>query len=58
MRVRPLAGGGALDAIAFRQTDEDWPPGKVTVEMVYRLEVNVYRGRRSPQLVVMHLRLL
>ncbi len=58
MSVRPLVDGRVLDAIAFRQTDVDWPPGKVTVEMVYRLEVNRYRGRRSPQLVVMHLRLV
>jgi hypothetical protein len=58
MSVHPLVDGRVLDAIAFRQTDVDWPPGKVTVEMVYRLEVNRYRGRRSPQLVVMHLRLV
>jgi single-stranded-DNA-specific exonuclease len=58
MSVRPLVGGRVLDAIAFRHTDEDWPPGNVTVEMIYRLEVNVFRGRSTPQLVVMHLRLV
>jgi single-stranded-DNA-specific exonuclease len=58
MSVRPLVGGRTLDAIAFRQTDEDWPSGNVTAEMVYRLEVNVFRGRSTPQLVVMHLRLV
>ncbi len=58
MSVRPLVGGRILDAIAFRHSDSDWPAGNVTVEMVYRLEVNVFRGRRSPQLVVMHLRLV
>ncbi len=58
MRLRPLDGSGVLDAIAFRTTDEEWAAGRATIETVYRLEVNEYRGLEKPQLVVEHLRLL
>jgi len=49
MRVRPAAGGAPVDAIAFNQTDLSW---RGTVRLAYRLDVNEYRGIRSPQLVV------
>lgn len=58
LKVRPVGGKALLDAIAFRQTDSDWPSGPVSVEMVYRLEVNEFRGWRSPQLVVESLRVV
>jgi single-stranded-DNA-specific exonuclease len=49
MRVRPAAGGTPIDAIAFNQADPSW---RGTVRLAYRLDVNEYRGTRSPQLVV------
>ena len=58
MRVRPAGGERVLDAISFRRTDKEWPQGPVEVEMVYRLEVNEYRGFETAQLVVSHLRLV
>jgi len=58
MKVRVEGGGQKLDAIAFRQTDEGWPDGQVSAEMVYRLEVNEFRGWRNPQLVVESLRVV
>ena len=41
-----------LDAIAFNQADLIAAVGTAPVHLVYRLEVNEFRGRRSPQLVV------
>ena len=58
MRVRAAGGARVAEAIAFRRSAEDWPEGPVEAEMVYRLEVNEYRGIERPQLVVSHLRLV
>lgn len=41
-----------FDAIAFRTTDQDWPPNVQEVELVYRLDVNEFNGQRSAQLLV------
>ena len=46
----------AIDAIAFRTTDADWPANVRRVQLVYKLDVNEYRGVRSAQLLVEHLR--
>lgn len=53
MQLQPQGFDGALDAIAFNQSLED-PVGQ-TLRMVYRLEVNSFRGRRSPQLQVLYI---
>ena len=45
----------ALDAIAFNLTDEQWPRGVTQVSALYRLDINDYRGRRTPQLIVEHI---
>jgi single-stranded-DNA-specific exonuclease len=49
MRVRPKAQTGIIDAIAFNQAG---PAYRGEVELVYRLDVNEYRGVESPQLIV------
>lgn len=49
MRVRPVDGGQALDAIAFNQAGPAW---RGTLRLVFRLDVNEWRGVESPQLVV------
>ena len=49
MRVRPAAGGNAVDAIAFNQAG---PAYRGTVQLTYRLDVNEFRGIESPQLIV------
>ncbi len=49
LRVRPAEGGNVLDAIAFNQAG---PAYRGVVQLVYRLDVNEYRGVESPQLVV------
>lgn len=49
MRVTPGKGSSRVDAIAFHQAETFW---RGPVELVYRLEVNEFRGVASPQLVV------
>lgn len=56
MMVEPLAGGSIIDAIAFNVDLKRWPDASVQqIELVYRLDVNVFRGNRSVQLMVEHL---
>ena len=49
LRVRPAAGGGIVDAIAFNQAG---PVYRGNVQLAFRLDVNEYRGIENPQLVV------
>ncbi len=49
LRVRPAAGGQAIDAIAFNQAG---PAHRGTIQLAFRLDVNEYRGVETPQLVV------
>jgi single-stranded-DNA-specific exonuclease len=54
MNLRPAAaGGGSIDAIAFNTPP--LPDGCQRLRMVYRLDVNEYRGVESAQLVVDHI---
>jgi len=53
LRLRP-PGGDGIDAIGFGLGDSAVSTGS-RVRMVYRLEVNHYRGVKSPQLIVEHL---
>lgn len=54
LRLEPLAGGGAVDAIAFHQADTDWPVGSVR-HIAYRLSLNDYYADERVQLVVEHI---
>jgi single-stranded-DNA-specific exonuclease len=49
LRVRPTAGRTVVDAIAFNQAGI---VHRGPVQLVYRLDVNEYRGYESPQLIV------
>jgi len=49
LRVRPVAGGSVMDAIAFNQAG---PVYRGTVTLAYKLDVNEFRGVENPQLVV------
>jgi single-stranded-DNA-specific exonuclease len=51
--LRPIGGSRRLDAIAFNAGT--WPRTGAEVHLVYRLDVNDYRGVESAQLVVEHL---
>ena len=56
MMLRPEGGSGSshIEAIAFR-FDREPPPQDARVELVYRINVNEYRGESRPQLIVEHL---
>ena len=41
-----------IDAIAFNVTDEDWSPKLRKAKVAFRLDVNVFRGNKSLQLMV------
>jgi single-stranded-DNA-specific exonuclease len=49
LRVRPSNGANTMDAIAFNQAG---PSIRGPVRLVFRLDVNEYRGAESAQLVV------
>jgi len=51
MQLRPVNGQGSIDAIAFGCLPEDLP-GSDTVELVYKLDINHFRGRKTCQLMV------
>ncbi|PCE68081.1 single-stranded-DNA-specific exonuclease RecJ [Salinivibrio sp. YCSC6] len=49
-------GGAMIDAIAFNIDVRRWPdPSVKQMRLVYRLDINEFRGNRSAQLIVSHL---
>ena len=55
MELEKNGSGRRFSAIAFNKTDEDLPAGTDQIRVVYRLDVNEFRGNRSLQLIVQHL---
>jgi len=51
MQVRPLEGGTPIDVIAFNTVDTDWPANVNRIKLAYKLDVNIYRGFKSLQLM-------
>ena len=51
MQLRPLDGRASVDAIAFGRLPEDLPASD-TVGMVFKLDVNHFRGQKTCQLMV------
>ena len=50
------ADSPAIEAIAFNLNHDDWPPTHASeIHIVYRLEVNEFRNRRRPQLIIQHI---
>ncbi|VAX10761.1 Single-stranded-DNA-specific exonuclease RecJ [hydrothermal vent metagenome] len=47
--------GTFIDAIAFNVTDTDWPKNVEWLSVVYRLDINEFRGARKLQLMVQHI---
>lgn len=56
LSLRPPHANRVLDAIAFHTTDADWPTETRHLEAAYRLDVNEFRGQRSVQLILQHVR--
>jgi len=51
MQLRPVDGHTLIDAIAFGRLPEDLP-GSDTVRLVYKLDINHFRGHKTCQLMV------
>jgi single-stranded-DNA-specific exonuclease len=47
--------GECYSAIAFNKTDQDLPVANDNIHIVYRLDVNDFRGKRNLQLIVQHI---
>ena len=52
LRLRPRAGGRALDAIAFNREPPIATNAEGELRMAYRFVVNAFRGEERPELVV------
>ncbi len=52
MQVRSLEGGQAIDAIAFNTVDTNWFANVTRVKLAYKLDVNLFRGFKTVQLMV------
>lgn len=55
LSLQPVGTHLEIDAIAFNTTDENWSDGKIQANVAYRLDVNVFRGNKSLQLMVEHI---
>ncbi len=51
MQLRPVDGHASIDAIAFGRLPEDLPDSD-TVRLVYKLDINHFRGHKTCQLMV------
>ena len=55
LSLQPEGSQLEIDAIAFNVTDEDWAPDLRKAKVAFRLDVNVFRGNKSLQLMVDHI---
>lgn len=55
LRVRLAGGEREIDAVAFNQAERLRGSRPARLRLVYRLDVNDFRGVRAPQLVVEHM---
>jgi len=55
LELAKLDTGECFGAIAFNKTDVDLPAGENNIHIVYRLDVNEFRGNRNLQLIVQHI---
>lgn len=56
LQLQPIAGGPALDAIAFNVPRAAWEwREQQEIHLVYRLDVNEFRGVQSVQLMIEHI---
>lgn len=52
LALQPEDSNLEIDAIAFNVTDEEWSAESTKATVAYRLDVNVFRGNKSLQLMV------
>lgn len=52
LELRHSRGGAVIQAIAFNTVDDDWDENVRRLSVVYRLDINEFRGSRNLQLMV------
>ena len=55
LKIKSPGGRREIEAIAFNITNRSWPKGTTSINAVYRIDINEYMGRRTPQLIVEYL---
>lgn len=55
LRLQIDGNNRIFDAIAFNQTDENWPYNSHEIHSTYRLDINEFRGNSQLQLIVEHI---
>lgn len=55
LKLRPLSSHQTVDAIAFNQKELPMPSTDAYPTLIYRLDINTFRQKRSHQLVVEHI---
>lgn len=55
LRLQIDGNNRIFDAIAFNQTDEDWPYNSHEIHSAYRLDINEFRGNSQVQLIIEHI---
>ncbi len=55
LELAKLETGECYSAIAFNKTDKNLPANEDEIHIVFRLDVNEFRGKRSLQLIVQHI---
>ena len=56
LKVSPDSSGKVIDAIAFFIDIEEWPNAAKKAHLVYRLDINEFRGNQTLQLMVENLK--
>jgi len=55
LRLRHNVSGEEVEAIAFNQSEDVLQAGKSSLRMIYRMDVNEFRGRKTLQLIIQHI---
>lgn len=55
LRVKVHNNNQHIDAIAFNTTHRSWPSDITVLNLIYKIDINEYMGRRTTQLIVEYL---
>jgi len=55
LKLRHNVSGEQVEAIAFNQDAEVLDAGETAIRMIYRMDVNEFRGRKTVQLIIQHI---
>ena len=55
LKLRHNVSGEQVEAIAFNQDAEVFDTGETAISMIYRMDVNEFRGRKTVQLIIQHI---